>query len=83
MKFTAGFVVYIVYASWWASGISTGVEANARHSAETLVVLKEHMKECATMHERIATVEATVKDNKTHIDLLNNAIFVPRLVPME
>ena len=77
MKFLLGFVVYISYASWWASGISSGVEANALASRETLLVLKDHMKECASLHEKLATVEERVNNNIKNIEILNNVIFIP------
>jgi hypothetical protein len=75
MKFLLGFVVYIAYASWWASGVSAGVHQNAKVSAETLVVLKDHMEECGEMHEKVAGMQQNISNNKQHIQFLEQVIF--------
>lgn len=78
MKFLLGFVVYIAYASWWASGVSTNVSANTATSKETLLVLRDHMKECGEMHEHVAAIDEKVKNNSKSIEILHNIIFIPQ-----
>lgn len=77
IKFAASFIIYVIAASWWASEISTTIAYNTKTNVETLIVLKEHMQDCATMHERMANVEAKAEDNRLHILRLENIIFVP------
>jgi hypothetical protein len=77
IKFLAGFLVYIVYASWWASGISATVGYNAKHAEETLIVLKDHMEECSEMHKTVASISKQVDINSKDIKQLQNILFIP------
>jgi predicted transposase YbfD/YdcC len=61
MKFFLMLLVYVVYLTWWASSLTTTVEAQTLISQKTVLLLDAHIKECKDKDIRQVRLEEDVK----------------------
>lgn len=76
MKFFMMLLVYVVYLTWWASGLSTTVEHQLEVQEKTVILLDTHIKECKEKDLRFVKVEEDIKHLKIDVNKLQNRFTI-------
>lgn len=70
IKFFIMLLVYVIYLTWWASGLNTTVENQLIVQQKTVVLLDKHIEDCSKKEMQNAVISEKVRHLRHDVDIL-------------